>query len=91
MRKENAKIQNNILSLILLGKKEKKRSRTVCLFLKNFKILSNKLLNMQIIALSASANKLSKIQDRAEEYAALIMEELDPNNLGYIEVCLFST
>lgn len=41
---------------------------------------------MQIIALSASANKLSKIQDRSEEYAALIMEELDPNNLGYIEV-----
>ncbi|KAI9099011.1 hypothetical protein K1719_024778 [Acacia pycnantha] len=40
----------------------------------------------EIIGLSASANKLSKIQDRAEEYAALIMEELDPNNLGYIEV-----
>ena len=43
----------------------------------------------QIIALSASANKLSKLQERAEEYAALIMEELDPNNLGYIEVCKF--
>lgn len=42
---------------------------------------------LQIIALSASANKLSKIQDEAEEYAALIMEELDPDNLGYIEVC----
>ena len=41
---------------------------------------------MQIIALSASANKLSKIQDSAEEYAALIMEELDKDNLGYIEV-----
>ncbi|KAJ1385554.1 Riboflavin synthase-like beta-barrel [Sesbania bispinosa] len=40
----------------------------------------------EIIALSASANKLSKIQERAEEYAALIMEELDPNNLGYIEL-----
>ncbi|CAN1858527.1 Respiratory burst oxidase homolog protein B [Linum perenne] len=40
----------------------------------------------EIIALSASANKLSKIQDRAEEYAALIMEELDPDNLGYIEL-----
>ncbi|CAN0914172.1 Respiratory burst oxidase homolog protein B [Linum grandiflorum] len=40
----------------------------------------------EIIALSASANKLSKIQDRAEEYAALIMEELDPENLGYIEL-----
>lgn len=41
---------------------------------------------LQIIALSASANKLSKIQERVEEYAALIMEELDPHNLGYIEV-----
>ncbi|KAJ1383438.1 Riboflavin synthase-like beta-barrel [Sesbania bispinosa] len=41
---------------------------------------------VEIIALSASANKLSKIQERAEEYAALIMEELDPNNLGYIEL-----
>lgn len=46
---------------------------------------------LQIIALSASANKLSKIQESAEEYAALIMEELDPDNLGYIEVsCLLS-
>jgi respiratory burst oxidase len=41
---------------------------------------------LQIIALSASANKLSKIQERAEEYAALIMEELDPDNLGFIKV-----
>lgn len=40
----------------------------------------------EIIGLSASANKLSKIQERAEEYAALIMEELDPHNLGYIEL-----
>lgn len=40
----------------------------------------------QIITLSASANKLSKIQEHAEEYAALIMEELDPNGLGYIEL-----
>lgn len=43
---------------------------------------------IQIISLSASANKLSKIQDQAEEYAALIMEELDPDNLGYVEVRL---
>lgn len=42
---------------------------------------------LQIIALSASANKLSKIKERADEYTALIMEELDPTNLGYIEVC----
>ncbi|XP_058102675.1 respiratory burst oxidase homolog protein C-like [Magnolia sinica] len=40
----------------------------------------------EIITLSASANKLSKIQEQAEEYAALIMEELDPNSLGYIEL-----
>jgi len=36
--------------------------------------------------LSASANKLSKLKELAEEYAALIMEELDPDHLGYIEV-----
>ena len=42
---------------------------------------------LQIITLSASANKLTKIVECADEYAALIMEELDPNNLGYVEVC----
>ncbi|XP_068662864.1 respiratory burst oxidase homolog protein B-like [Aristolochia californica] len=40
----------------------------------------------EIISLSASANKLSKIKERADEYAAFIMEDLDPDNLGYIEV-----
>ncbi|KAI5077705.1 hypothetical protein GOP47_0007529 [Adiantum capillus-veneris] len=40
----------------------------------------------EIIALSASANKLAKLKDQADEYAALIMEELDPDNLGYIEI-----
>ncbi|KAF8650863.1 hypothetical protein HU200_063771 [Digitaria exilis] len=40
----------------------------------------------EIITLSASANKLSKIQEQAEEYARLIMEELDPGNLGYIDL-----
>ncbi|XP_074560672.1 respiratory burst oxidase homolog protein B-like [Curcuma longa] len=40
----------------------------------------------EIITMSASANKLSNIQDQAEEYARLIMEELDPNDLGYIEI-----
>lgn len=40
----------------------------------------------QLIMLSASANKLSKLKEQAEGYAALIMEELDPENLGYIEV-----
>ncbi|KAL5724531.1 NAD(P)H oxidase (H2O2-forming) [Ranunculus cassubicifolius] len=38
----------------------------------------------EIITLSASANKLSNIQNHAEEYAALIMEELDPDHIGYI-------
>lgn len=38
--------------------------------------------------LSASANKLSQLTERAEEYASLIMEELDPENLGYIEVII---
>lgn len=36
--------------------------------------------------LSASANKLSKLKEQAAEYASLIMEELDPENFGYIEV-----
>jgi hypothetical protein len=40
----------------------------------------------QLIVLSASANKLSKLKEQAEEYALLIMEELDPEDLGYIEV-----
>lgn len=40
----------------------------------------------QIISLSASANKLSTIQKQAKEYAALIMEELDPEQHGYIMV-----
>ncbi|XWS51534.1 hypothetical protein CRYUN_Cryun12cG0184300 [Craigia yunnanensis] len=40
----------------------------------------------EIISLSASANKLSNIQKQAEEYAALIMEELDPDHLGHIMI-----
>ncbi|KAL5712994.1 hypothetical protein ACHQM5_015113 [Ranunculus cassubicifolius] len=40
----------------------------------------------EIISISASANKLSKIQDRVDEYTALIMEELDPDNVGHIEL-----
>ncbi|CAH2044852.1 unnamed protein product [Thlaspi arvense] len=40
----------------------------------------------EIISLSASANKLSNIQKQAKEYAALIMEELDPDNAGYIMI-----
>lgn len=44
------------------------------------------LIKLQIISLSASANKLSNIQKQAKEYAALIMEELDPDNAGFIMV-----
>ncbi|XP_072975700.1 respiratory burst oxidase homolog protein B-like [Typha angustifolia] len=40
----------------------------------------------EIITLSASANKLTKILDRVDEYTALIMEELDPEHLGYIDI-----
>ncbi|KAG0465129.1 hypothetical protein HPP92_019293 [Vanilla planifolia] len=35
---------------------------------------------------SASANKLVKLKRHAPTYAALIMEELDPDHLGYIEL-----
>lgn len=40
----------------------------------------------QLIMLSASANKLSKLKDEAAEYAALIMEGLDIDGAEYIEV-----
>ncbi|KAJ3688508.1 hypothetical protein LUZ61_017672 [Rhynchospora tenuis] len=40
----------------------------------------------EILTLTASANKLTKILERVDEYTALIMEELDPNHLGYIEL-----
>eukprot|EP01018_Ginkgo_biloba_P004613 Gb_23370 [translate_table: standard] len=45
----------------------------------------------EIIMLSASANRLSKLKEQAEEYAALIMEELDPEKLGYIELWQLET
>ncbi|KAI7741981.1 hypothetical protein M8C21_008694 [Ambrosia artemisiifolia] len=45
----------------------------------------------EIIRVSASANKLSRLQEQAEEYAALIMEELDPERLGYIELWQLET
>lgn len=41
---------------------------------------------IKVIILSASANKLSNLKQQAASYAALIMEELDPDHLGYIEV-----
>ncbi|KAH9315228.1 hypothetical protein KI387_023855 [Taxus chinensis] len=38
----------------------------------------------EVILLSASANRLSILEEQAEEYAALIMEELDRDSHGYI-------
>jgi hypothetical protein len=38
--------------------------------------------------LSASTNKLSKLKEQAQEFAELIMEELDSEGTGYIEVSL---
>lgn len=43
--------------------------------------------HVQIISLSASANELENIRRQADEYAALIMETLDPYHYGYIMVC----
>ncbi|XP_010520317.1 PREDICTED: putative respiratory burst oxidase homolog protein H [Tarenaya hassleriana] len=40
----------------------------------------------EIIVLSASANKLSNLKQNAAAYASLIMEELDPDHQGYIEM-----
>ncbi|KAK6246980.1 hypothetical protein QUC31_018545 [Theobroma cacao] len=40
----------------------------------------------EILVLSASANKLGKLKQQAAAYASLIMEELDPDHLGYIEI-----
>uniref|UniRef100_A0A0D3CSE0 FAD-binding FR-type domain-containing protein n=3 Tax=Brassica TaxID=3705 RepID=A0A0D3CSE0_BRAOL len=40
----------------------------------------------QIINLSSSTNNLPNIQKRTDEYAAMIMEELDPDNIGYIMI-----
>ncbi|KAK1363934.1 respiratory burst oxidase-like [Heracleum sosnowskyi] len=40
----------------------------------------------EMISVSASANKLFNIKKQAGEYAALIMEELDPNSSGYIMI-----
>ncbi|CAN4098885.1 unnamed protein product [Withania somnifera] len=45
----------------------------------------------EVLAMSASANKLSKFKQHAATYASLIMEELDPNHLGYIEMWQLKT
>ncbi|KAF9609070.1 hypothetical protein IFM89_012510 [Coptis chinensis] len=50
------------------------------------KMLMGESLRKKSKSLSASANKLSNIQKQAEGYAALIMEELDPDNVGFIMI-----
>ncbi|KAK4790572.1 hypothetical protein SAY86_017876 [Trapa natans] len=45
----------------------------------------------EVIILSASANKLSNLKQRAASYAALIMEELDPDHQGHIEMWQLKT
>ncbi|KAL3625270.1 hypothetical protein CASFOL_030724 [Castilleja foliolosa] len=45
----------------------------------------------ELILVSACANKLSNLKERAKEYASLIMEELDPDHLGYIELWQLET
>ncbi|PRQ33834.1 putative NAD(P)H oxidase (H(2)O(2)-forming) [Rosa chinensis] len=45
----------------------------------------------EVIVLSASTNKLANLKQQAASYAALIMEELDPDHLGYIEMWQLET
>ncbi|KAI3514215.1 hypothetical protein L1887_12534 [Cichorium endivia] len=45
----------------------------------------------EVLILSASANKLSAFKKQAGTYAALIMERLDPDNYGYIEMWQLET
>eukprot|EP00250_Pteridium_aquilinum_P016154 c22967_g1_i1 orf=339-2258(+) len=40
----------------------------------------------EMIMLSASSNKLSILEEQAEEYASLIMQDLDVDKQGYIEL-----
>lgn len=41
--------------------------------------------------MSASTNKLSNFKQHAATYASLIMEELDPDQLGHVEVVYIVT
>ncbi|KAG5578600.1 hypothetical protein H5410_058734 [Solanum commersonii] len=40
----------------------------------------------EVLVMSAAANKLTNFKKQAATYAALIMEEFDPDHLGYIEI-----
>ena len=41
---------------------------------------------LQIVLLNASANKLTVSHEEAEEHAGLVMEVVDIDNRGYLEV-----
>ncbi|KAK1373646.1 putative respiratory burst oxidase-like [Heracleum sosnowskyi] len=45
----------------------------------------------EVLLMSASANKLGNFKKHAGRYAAVIMEELDPDHLGYIEMWQLET
>ncbi|KAI3742390.1 hypothetical protein L1987_60070 [Smallanthus sonchifolius] len=45
----------------------------------------------EVLIMSASANKLSSFKNQASTYAALIMERLDPDHYGYIEMWQLET
>ncbi|GAB4824330.1 hypothetical protein Ancab_007218 [Ancistrocladus abbreviatus] len=45
----------------------------------------------EVLVLSASANKLNKLKQQAAVYATLIMEELDPDHQGYIDIWQLET
>ncbi|MED6180340.1 hypothetical protein PIB30_009408 [Stylosanthes scabra] len=45
----------------------------------------------EVILLSAAANKLANLKQHASTYASLIMEELDPDHNGYIEMWQLET
>ncbi|XP_019431277.1 PREDICTED: putative respiratory burst oxidase homolog protein H [Lupinus angustifolius] len=45
----------------------------------------------EVIVLSASANKLGNLKQHAAAYSSLIMEELDPDHNGYIEMWQLET
>ncbi|KVI12011.1 FAD-binding 8 [Cynara cardunculus var. scolymus] len=48
-------------------------------------------LHTRVLIMSASANKLSTFKNHAGTYAALIMEQLDPDHYGYIEMWQLET
>ncbi|PON84170.1 Respiratory burst oxidase [Trema orientale] len=45
----------------------------------------------KVIILSASANKLTNLKQQAASYADLIMQKLDPDHLGYIQLWQLQT